>query len=524
MMLGRLAIHALGEELMLSRSRIRMIVLVCLAGLLVAVGRAAASPFAWTRVSRGIDYQSFILPGPVRAYVARMDRAEADLILESGLAQGSVLAGTETVSQIAERYDGAVNAWGGSWGATNKVWVAINGSYFDLENGEPFGGVIQGGQYALLYKDLQGVSGLVFKQDRSVFVGGCVSHPEERQRLTNFFTDEWVAIDDVNNLSGNDSLVLYTDEFNGFSPGGANQVEVVIELSRPSGILPPPAHAPGVVLEVRQGLGPTPIMFNQVVLSMRGPESVKIADMFHPGDKVGVSFELTNYALDCRTPDPNSWTKAYSGVGGNLLFLADGEVLESDNQGANLRNPRTAICHNDDFIFFVVVDGRAEGYSIGMTTYELGAFCKDKLGAEWGVNLDGGGSSTMWVNGIVQNHPSDGHERGVANALMMVAVQPTQRSLLLAPGTKVRAIEPANIYIGPGDNFRAIASVDVDTHGVVLLQPAGLNGLFARDAYWWKVDFGGTVGWVDESQLERIPTIQPLESLQMLLDQLRTGE
>ncbi|MEJ2012624.1 MAG: phosphodiester glycosidase family protein [Anaerolineales bacterium] len=468
---------------MLSRSRIRMIVLVCLAGLLVAVGRAAASPFAWTRVSRGIDYQSFILPGPVRAYVARMDRAEADLILESGLAQGSVLAGTETVSQIAERYDGAVNAWGGSWGATNKVWVAINGSYFDLENGEPFGGVIQGGQYALLYKDLQGVSGLVFKQDRSVFVGGCVSHPEERQRLTNFFTDEWVAIDDVNNLSGNDSLVLYTDEFNGFSPGGANQVEVVIELSRPSGILPPPAHAPGVVLEVRQGLGPTPIMFNQVVLSMRGPESVKIADMFHPGDKVGVSFELTNYALDCRTPDPNSWTKAYSGVGGNLLFLADGEVLESDNQGANLRNPRTAIC-----------------------------------------NLDGGGSSTMWVNGIVQNHPSDGHERGVANALMMVAVQPTQRSLLLAPGTKVRAIEPANIYIGPGDNFRAIASVDVDTHGVVLLQPAGLNGLFARDAYWWKVDFGGTVGWVDESQLERIPTIQPLESLQMLLDQLRTGE
>jgi hypothetical protein len=524
MMLGTLAIRDGGEDLMLSRNRKPLIVLLCLAALLFAVGRAAASPFAWTRVSPGIDYQSFVLPGPVRVYVARMDRSETRIILESGLAQGSVLAGTETVSQIAKRYDGAVNAWGGSWGATNKVWVAINGSYFDLENGEPFGGVVQGGQYALPYKDLEGVSGLVFKQDRSVFVGGCVSHPEDKQRVTNFFTDEWIAIDDVNNQSRKNDLVLYTDEYDGFSPGGANRVEVVIELRQPSGILPPPAHAPGVVLEVRQGLGPAPIMFNQVVLSMRGPERTRLADMFHPGDKVGVSFEVTHYALDCRTPDPNSWTKVYSGVGGNLLFLADGEVLESDNQGANLRNPRTALCHNDDYIYFVVVDGRADGYSIGMTTFELGTFCKDKLGARWGVNLDGGGSSTMWVNGIIQNHPSDGHERPVANAMMMVAVQPAQRSRTLTSGAKVRTLEPANIHIGPGDNYRAIASVNPGTQGEVMLQPAGSNGLFARDTFWWKVDFGGTVGWVDESQLERIPTIQPFESLQMLFDQLRTGE
>ena len=35
------------------------------------------------------------------------------------------------------------------------------------------------------------------------------------------------------------------------------------------------------------------------------------------------------------------------------------------------------------------------------------------------MNLDGGGSSTFWLNGQVQNSPSDKHQRGVANALVI---------------------------------------------------------------------------------------------------------
>jgi hypothetical protein len=500
------------------------ITLLCLIALLAGAGSAFAAPMAWTRVSQGIDYQSFVLPGPVRAFVARMDRSNTNLILESGLAQSSVLAGTETVRQIAKRYDRALNAWGGTWESTNQVWVAINGSYFDLENGEPFGGIIQGAEYSLMYGDLQGVSGLVFKQDRSVFVGGCLSHPPDKQRVTNLTTDEYIEIDDINNLSGNDQVVLYTDSFNGFSPGGANRVELVIEMTRPAGILPAPAYAPGVVLEVREGLGPAPIMFNQVVLSMRGPERERLVQLFHPGDKIGISLELTHYSLDCRTPNPDSWTKAYSSIAGNILFLANGRILDTENQGANLRNPRTAICYNDEYIYFVVVDGRAEGYSIGMTTSELGGFCQEKLQAMWGVNLDGGGSSTMWVNGIVQNHPSDGHERGVANAIMMVAVQPGQRSTVFAPGNRVQALIPTNILLGPGTNYRAIASVDAGTRGTIMPQPTGVNGVFAKSTYWWKVDFGGTVGWVDERALERSPSSEAAEPAQLLLEQLLGAE
>jgi len=453
-----------------------------------------------------------------------MDRTEANLILESGLAQGSVLGGTEPVSRIAERCDQAVNAWGSTWGATNEVWVAINGSFFDLETGEPFGGILHSAQYELMYADLHGLSGLMFKQDRSVFVGGCVLHPPEKQRVTNLATGEWLEIDDINNLSPDDELVLYTAAFTGFSPASDSSVEMVVEMDRPPGILPPPANAPGLVLDVRQGQGPVPVMFNQVVLSMHGPGRERLLQLFHPGDRIGISFEITHYNPDCRTPNSNSWTKVYSSIAANLLFLEDGALVETDNQGASLRNPRTAICFNKDYIFFVVVDGRAEGYSVGMTISELGAFCKDKLQAEWGVNLDGGGSSTMWVNGILQNHPSDGHERGVANAMMMVAVQPAQRSSAYATGAMVQSGYPVNILLGPGTNYRAIASVDAGSRGVILAQPSGVNGVYAKDTYWWKVDFGGTIGWVDERALKRVSSNPALESLQLFLDRLLVEE
>jgi exopolysaccharide biosynthesis protein len=36
------------------------------------------------------------------------------------------------------------------------------------------------------------------------------------------------------------------------------------------------------------------------------------------------------------------------------------------------------------------------------------------------MNLDGGGSSTLWFEGAVRNHPCDGYERPVANSLALV--------------------------------------------------------------------------------------------------------
>src|SRR5437016_5825154 len=84
-----------------------------------------------------------------------------------------------------------------------------------------------------------------------------------------------------------------------------------------------------------------------------------------------------------------------------------------------MRHPRTAIGWNTDSIFMVEVDGRQSHLSVGMTLPELATY-KIKLGCANAMNLDGGGSATLWVCGNVMNSPSEGQERPGANALVLV--------------------------------------------------------------------------------------------------------
>lgn len=86
---------------------------------------------------------------------------------------------------------------------------------------------------------------------------------------------------------------------------------------------------------------------------------------------------------------------------------------------ANARHPRTLVGHfeNND-ILFIVIDGRRDGWSSGVTLEEA----QDKL-LEFKVrdayNLDGGGSSTFYYNGEVLNKPSGGFERNVITNLII---------------------------------------------------------------------------------------------------------
>jgi hypothetical protein len=75
------------------------------------------------------------------------------------------------------------------------------------------------------------------------------------------------------------------------------------------------------------------------------------------------------------------------------------------------RHPRSAIGWNGQYYFLVEVDGRKPDLSVGMTLAELAAYLA-KLGCEEAMNLDGGGSATLWFAGAVRNRPCDGYERG----------------------------------------------------------------------------------------------------------------
>jgi exopolysaccharide biosynthesis protein len=107
---------------------------------------------------------------------------------------------------------------------------------------------------------------------------------------------------------------------------------------------------------------------------------------------------------------------------GGVNIAADAATLEGTiSRNAEVRHPRTAVGISRDgrTLWLVTVDGRA-ATSVGMTLVELADTMRG-LGAWDAMNFDGGGSTTMVINGKVMNTPSDPTgEREVGNALLIV--------------------------------------------------------------------------------------------------------
>lgn len=121
---------------------------------------------------------------------------------------------------------------------------------------------------------------------------------------------------------------------------------------------------------------------------------------------------------------PETWTT--SAVSGWPMVVKECEALTASalpgSDGfTRAPHPRTAVGISEDgmTMYLVVADGRREGVR-GLTLARLGAFMRDELGVCEAMNLDGGGSSAMWVDDAIVNKPSDGSERRVANHLAIV--------------------------------------------------------------------------------------------------------
>jgi len=105
--------------------------------------------------------------------------------------------------------------------------------------------------------------------------------------------------------------------------------------------------------------------------------------------------------------------------GAVVLGIDDIEIdTNFGNHSVQGRQPRTAVgMVAANHLLFVVVDGRSEGYSRGVTMTELAQIFVDR-GAQVAYNLDGGGSSTMIFNGDLINNPlGRGEERGTSDIL-----------------------------------------------------------------------------------------------------------
>lgn len=130
------------------------------------------------------------------------------------------------------------------------------------------------------------------------------------------------------------------------------------------------------------------------------------------------------------------WSKAieqnYRGRRGTVLvsgpmLLSGGELSDwsrCSKSFVQTRHPRSAllVTRRGDVIM-LTVDGRSKGNADGMSIPEL-AFLAKQLGAVEAINLDGGGSTTLWLRGEgVVNFPCDNRlfdhagERSVSNAI-----------------------------------------------------------------------------------------------------------
>ncbi len=109
-------------------------------------------------------------------------------------------------------------------------------------------------------------------------------------------------------------------------------------------------------------------------------------------------------------------------------LVMDGKVAESfdkvaidknfGNRSLQGFNPRTGIgMLEPNHFVFIVVDGRSESYSKGMTLNQFAQLFAD-YGCTEAYNLDGGGSSTMYFMGRVVNNPlGKQEERAVSDIL-----------------------------------------------------------------------------------------------------------
>lgn len=125
-----------------------------------------------------------------------------------------------------------------------------------------------------------------------------------------------------------------------------------------------------------------------------------------PQSKLGNLKIDDKLTLDIKTSP--EWKNVKHIISGGPYLVKEGEVFV-DMTAQKLgciggRNPRTAIGYTkDNHVIIVTADGR-EGSSIGLTLNELARFMQS-LGCVNAMNLDGGGSTVMYVNGNIVNKP-----------------------------------------------------------------------------------------------------------------------
>ncbi|MBV9216460.1 MAG: phosphodiester glycosidase family protein [Acidobacteria bacterium] len=221
----------------------------------------------------------------------------------------------------------------------------------------------------------------------------------------------------INRQRGDYEMVAYTPAFGPSTLTSAGGLEVVVANRR--------------VVSINNASGNSMIPRNGFVVSA----GKGVGDMMlQPAARLGAfSFLRIAYnELKSSQRGPILYNERYEDVvSGVPQLIRNGKIditwqeEKVSKSFVETRHPRTAVAKLKDGKFLMItVDGRSES-SGGIGLQDLAEYLLS-LGAVDAMNLDGGGSTTMWIDGKgVVNHPSDKEgERKVSDALLVTLRRP----------------------------------------------------------------------------------------------------
>jgi len=375
--------------------------LACLWGFALLNGpavRGEDEPLPDSKVGHEISYHNYRKPaGPWSIHVVRVPRKSIQFQLRTMHATGKALGLTPVTDQTSP-----------SNSAPGIPIAAINGDFYQRE-----------GPYAGDPRGLQVVEGELISAPGggASFCVDLIGEPQTvnaASRLQVSWPDGSTSPIGLNENRLANRITLYTPALGASTHTTAGR-ELVLERQDNHPWLPLRTGRTyrARVREIRES-GDTQIPPETMVLSI-GPAALKTLPPVEPGAELIISTLTEPVLRGVRTA-----------ISGGPVLVRNGKrarfkAPDSDSYEFSSmmeRHPRSAVGWNQDYFFLVTVDGRQKGVSAGMTLDELARYLVE-LGCQEAMNLDGGGSATLWYDGKVRNHPCDGYEREIANSLIV---------------------------------------------------------------------------------------------------------
>jgi hypothetical protein len=337
------------------------------------------TPPRYRDIAKGVRYWEGQLwggAGPMRTRVLKLEPSQVTVQpVLAGNAQR--MMGTSRLSAMA-RWHGAI--------------AAVNGSFFAPRTGQPQGTLILNGR--LVSRTMLDRPSIWLKQDGSARIE--VAKPSAAIVLDDGTT---LTCQGVNEATKRHRITLFTDHF------GPNT-----RTSRRGGHHELAVNAAGTV--VAEGNGSLRIPPGGYVLSGQGKGAANLRRAIGMGQQLRLTVNVAPSIQHALGGGPTLVEKA------KIRIKSREQHFRADV--AHGRAPRTAFgVTADGHYLLACIDGRKPGYSVGATLKELAKTMR-MLGATDALNLDGGGSTTMWVKGRTVNAPSDGRERPISTALVVL--------------------------------------------------------------------------------------------------------